>query len=265
MNSIIDDIFPSDILNWNWIYGVTAWSSVEYPPLGVIIYLLILFLLHRWMQTRPPIRSIVLDKLLVLHNLFLWVLSVGMCVGFLVGLILRLKVGDYDLLCDVAGNNSSGLLWWISYIFYLSKFYELFDTIFIILKKNPLIFLHVWHHATVIFVCWVGITSTTTFTWMGGFTNSFVHSFMYYYYAVRANGGTVWWKKYMTTLQLVQFMFNISVLIYWFYLYFSYQYNNQPTCSGSLPGVLFVTAINVSYFFLFRKFYQDTYTNKKAD
>lgn len=43
-----------------------------------------------------------------------------------------------------------------------------------------------------------------------GFLNSGVHVFMYAYYMLAAFGNWVrpylWWKKYLTTLQLVQFV-----------------------------------------------------------
>lgn len=42
-----------------------------------------------------------------------------------------------------------------------------------------------------------------------GFANTFVHIWMYLYYALAAVGPSVhkylWWKKYLTTLQMVSF------------------------------------------------------------
>lgn len=34
-----------------------------------------------------------------------------------------------------------------AYIFYLSKYYEFVDTFILVLRKKPVIFLHVYHHA----------------------------------------------------------------------------------------------------------------------
>jgi len=45
--------------------------------------------------------------------------------------------------------------------------------------------------------------------------NTLVHIFMYYYYAVRSLGYTVWWKEYLTQLQMFQFCFNTVALIIW--------------------------------------------------
>eukprot|EP00122_Pirum_gemmata_P011475 Pgem_evm2s10633 len=39
-------------------------------------------------------------------------------------------------------------------LFIFSKIPELFDTMFIVLRKRPLIFLHWYHHITVLAYCW---------------------------------------------------------------------------------------------------------------
>ena len=42
--------------------------------------------------------------------------------------------------------------WTVAFV--LSKPLELFDTVFIVLRKKPLIFLHWYHHVTVLLFCW---------------------------------------------------------------------------------------------------------------
>ena len=42
--------------------------------------------------------------------------------------------------------------WVVLFIF--SKIPELGDTVFIVLRKKPLIFLHWYHHVTVLLFCW---------------------------------------------------------------------------------------------------------------
>ncbi|MCO5560317.1 hypothetical protein L7F22_013929 [Adiantum nelumboides] len=53
--------------------------------------------------------------------------------------------------CFHPGTEASGPVFFWSYVFYLSKFYELLDTFIMILKRRPLTFLHVFHHAIVVF------------------------------------------------------------------------------------------------------------------
>jgi len=41
-----------------------------------------------------------------------------------------------------------------TWAFCFSKLPELIDTVFIVLRKQPLIFLHWYHHASVLIYCW---------------------------------------------------------------------------------------------------------------
>ena len=45
---------------------------------------------------------------------------------------------------------TAGPMQYCLYIFYTSKFYELLDTVLMVLKKKPLGFLHVYHHTIVL-------------------------------------------------------------------------------------------------------------------
>ncbi|PAA66344.1 hypothetical protein BOX15_Mlig003598g3 [Macrostomum lignano] len=99
-------------------------------------------------------------------------------------------------------------LWW----YYFSKCIEFMDTIFFVLrKKNHLIsFLHVYHHATMFPLWWIGVKWVAGGqTFVGAMINSFVHVVMYTYYGLCAVGESVqkylWWKRYLTRMQLIQF------------------------------------------------------------
>lgn len=110
---------------------------------------------------------------------------------------------------------------------------------FILRKKNSqLTFLHVYHHATMIFNWWAGVkyvaggqceympthqeqlaTHTApsracdteplflSIAFLIGLINSLVHVVMYLYYGLAALGPNMskylWWKRYLTSLQLV--------------------------------------------------------------
>ena len=100
----------------------------------------------------------------------------------------------------------------VCYVFYMSKFIELCDTLFFILRKknNQITFLHVFHHGIMPVSWWFGVKFVP-----GGFgtvhalLNSFIHFLMYFYYGLSACGPQyqkyLWWKKYMTKMQMVSF------------------------------------------------------------
>ena len=96
------------------------------------------------------------------------------------------------------------------FIHYLSKYFDYFDTLFIILRgkeKQQLSFLHVYHHST-IGVVWGFMlyrghgNGTAAF---GCFINSVVHLIMYIHYLYTSLGYNNPFKKYITRTQLLQF------------------------------------------------------------
>ena len=48
---------------------------------------------------------------------------------------------------------SGPVAFWI-FIYHLSKYYELVDTMLIVFKRKPLILLHVYHHLIMIWITW---------------------------------------------------------------------------------------------------------------
>ena len=98
----------------------------------------------------------------------------------------------------------------VCYLFFFSKFIELLDTLFFILKKNfrQITILHVLHHGIMPISWWFGIRFVA-----GGFgtfhalLNSFIHFLMYLYYGLAALGPAyqkyLFWKKSMTWMQMV--------------------------------------------------------------
>merc|ERR1712137_1414140 len=73
------------------------------------------------------------------------------------------------------------------FFFIYSKLFELIDTLFLVLNKRPVIFLHWFHHVTVLLYCWyswaVQASNGIHFATM----NYFVHSIMYFYYFLMLN------------------------------------------------------------------------------
>merc|ERR1712151_706239 len=94
------------------------------------------------------------------HNLILCVGSLVMAVGTLVEVVQRSSVEEPSvrwLFCESTTTQPSGPLWFWSYIYYLSKYYELLDTVLQLLAKGrppPHFFLHVYHHAVVLLMAW---------------------------------------------------------------------------------------------------------------
>ena len=92
-------------------------------------------------------------------------------------------------------------------MYYLSKWYELLDTVLELQRgaPPPSFGLHVYHHATVMFMSWLWLQERQSMQWIGLCFNTFVHVVMYTYYALSRSGYRVSWKTLVTGLQVVQF------------------------------------------------------------
>jgi len=71
-------------------------------------------------------------------------------------------------------------------LFIYSKVPELIDTVFIVLRKRPLIFLHWYHHVTVLLFCWSAYSTLAGSGLYFVAMNYSVHALMYGYYCLQA-------------------------------------------------------------------------------
>lgn len=84
-----------------------------------------------------------------------------------------------------------------------TKIIEWIDTFFIVINGRDLIFLHYYHHATIVPLFKYGmLTLTHSAQWLN-FINSFIHFFMYMYYSNPKFFKII--KIYITKLQIIQF------------------------------------------------------------
>lgn len=101
------------------------------------------------------------------------------------------------------------LTWW----YVLVRIADFIDTMFFLLRKkyNHISVLHVVHHTLVVFSGWLWMTfGCDGQVLLGICMNSLIHVIMYSYYAAAALGPWtqkyLWWKKYLTKLQIIQFL-----------------------------------------------------------
>lgn len=149
-------------------------------------------------------------------------------------------------------------LWW----YYISKLIEFNDTLFFVLRKknNQLTFLHVYHHSTMFGLWWIGVKWVPGGSALpGAMANSFVHVLMYAYYGLSALGPAVqrflWWKKYLTVIQLAQFISAMSMGI-----------NAIVTgCQFTRWMQYALVAYSFSFIVLFGDFYRRTYSKEEED
>jgi len=243
---------------YNKEYTYSPFHPIPYLPLGsIVVYLLIIGVLHRFMRNRKPFE---LTFLLGLHNLFLCLWSLLMFSGLIYRVFSVVRgFGVYAAYCGTTFREEDEKLVFWAQMFYLSKYYELLDTVFVVLRKKQLTFLHVWHHCAVVFVCWLAVRDEISMGWITVFDNTGVHVLMYYYYAIQSlERRDVWWKKYLTTIQIIQFCIDIVTSVPFLYLYV-----NKVKCAGSFESWLIANLTGFSFFLLFVNFYIQQYKSKK--
>ncbi|KAL5285294.1 hypothetical protein ACFFRR_007185 [Megaselia abdita] len=147
-----------------------------------------------------------------------------------------------------------------AWFYFFSKVIDLLDTIFFVLRKkqNQITFLHVYHHTITAFFSWGYLKFAPGEQGVVvGLLNSFVHIVMYFYYMVSAMGPEyqkyIWWKKYMTKIQLIQFVLILSYMIS----------ISAKNCEMSNGLTYFFVINTVIFLYLFLDFYRKTYNKSK--
>lgn len=241
--------------------GRTPLSTTPAVITALVTYLAVVLGGREIMRSREPMK---LTFLFQLHNILL---SLG-------SFVLLLLIGEeiipimYNrgLFHSICGYDAWTPKLEVYYMInYYIKYVELIDTVFLFLKKKPLAFLHVFHHSATALLCFTQLNGRTTVSWVPIQLNLTVHVFMYYYYFATAGGRKIWWKKYLTTMQIIQFVIDLFVIYFATYNYFASTYSSLPvmgTCSGSPTAAIFGCGLLTSYLFLFISFYKTTYRSR---
>jgi len=143
----------------------------------------------------------------------------------------------------------------------VSRFFDFFDTMFFVLRKkfSHVSFLHVFHHTVVPIGFWIGIKfAFFPVCCFIPYLNLVVHVIMYSYYGLSTFGPRVqkylWWKKYLTRLQILQFLIALVHSLQPLYL---------QQCTFPAIFVMGQTAGAVLFLWLFVSFYIKAYTMQR--
>ncbi|PYH90018.1 hypothetical protein BO71DRAFT_335403 [Aspergillus ellipticus CBS 707.79] len=135
---------------------------------------------------------------------------------------------DYRLAAGgIPDSSDVGRLWneglgYLGWIFYLSKFYEVLDTVIILAKGKKSSTLQTYHHAGAMMCMWAGIRYVAPPIWIFTQVNSGIHALMYTYYTLTALRFRIpnVIKRSLTTMQITQFIIGSAMAAS--YLFWSY-------------------------------------------
>lgn len=254
--------FTSEDMDYFDGYAWTRWTSEHWgiPLVAVSIYLVMIPLLRSHVAKSGKYNT---RTFALWWNVFLSVFSmVGLSACAPVMLSELWNNGTDFTICANAswyGHGWHGL--WVA-LFIYSKFFELIDTVLLLLASRSVILLHWWHHLTVLLYCWHAYsTRPGTGLWYATM-NYGVHSIMYAYFAATQHGKAAReavkpFAIYITLLQLTQMVVGIAVTVRAVVVQ-----SGGGECHVNKTNSILGLLMYLSYFLLFLKLFIDSYVVK---
>ena len=225
------------------------------PIVATTVYLLFCYFGMKVMKDIKPFK---LEKSLAIWNLFLCLYSAWGMVRMVPHTVWLMNIKTFEeTVCEPAhtlyGVGAAGLA---VQLFCLSKIPELVDTVFIVLRKKPLIFLHWYHHVTVLLFCWNSYVTESSAGHYFASMNLTVHAVMYFYYFMQAMKSVpkwfpVWIITIMQISQMIGGTFLVCAGIY-YHIYGGVKYP-AGQCN-EISNLVMGGVIYASYLYLFVAF-----------
>ncbi|NXO17810.1 ELOV6 protein, partial [Oriolus oriolus] len=216
------------------------------------IYLILVFGIQHFMKERRPFS---LRAPLTLWSFSLTLFSfIAACRVWKQMAFLLLTKGFKQSVCSPSFYFHPVSKLWI-YLFVLSKFVELGDTLFIVLRKKKLTFVHWYHHFTSFILTWYSYKELVIGLGWNAALNLSIHCLTYSYYTVTATGTRVPTSIAMliTTSQMVQMLAFLIMNIcgvFW---------RDDKLCQFNWTMFFISTCLYITLLALFSNFFRKTY------
>nr|XP_034343410.1 elongation of very long chain fatty acids protein 3 isoform X2 [Arvicanthis niloticus] len=223
----------------------------------VLVYLSLIVVGQTFMKTR---KGFSLQGPLILWSFCLAIFSIlGAWRTWKFMVTVMFTAGLKQTVCFAIYIDDTIIKFW-SWVFLLSKVVELGDTAFIILRKRPLIFVHWYHHSTVLLFTSFGYKNKVP---SGGWfmtMNLGVHSVMYTYYTLKAakvkHPNIL--PMVITSLQILQMVLGTIFGI------LNYIWRQEKGCHTTTEHFFWSFMLYGTYFILFAHFFHRAYLRPKG-
>uniref|UniRef100_A0A914UXE6 Elongation of very long chain fatty acids protein n=1 Tax=Plectus sambesii TaxID=2011161 RepID=A0A914UXE6_9BILA len=165
--------------------------------------------------------------------------------------------GLTDSYCKINRSYTDNRAGYWTFLWVVSKIPELVDTIFIVLRKKPLMFMHWFHHVLTGYFAFISYSADNAYMIWIVYLNYTVHAFMYSYYFLRSLRIRVppQVARMITASQIVQFLITHVVMIHLAYITLV----QGRQCDVTLKSYLVGAFMELAYLFLFSRFYYISY------
>uniref|UniRef100_A0A0N5AXM5 Elongation of very long chain fatty acids protein n=1 Tax=Syphacia muris TaxID=451379 RepID=A0A0N5AXM5_9BILA len=219
-----------------------------------VAYLLIVFGGQWAMKHRQPFE---LRILLAFWNAFLAISSIFEVSQTLPELYNIIQTHGFTASYCKLNNYENGTIGFATFVFVFSKIPELFDTVFLVLRKRQVVFLHWFHHLLTLLYSFWSLAFFAAFNRWAIAMNCFIHSTLYSYYFLRSLKihvpGLI--AKTITALQILQFIADLAILA----ASYNLVYINKVQCDFDVDVFKIGTIMNSFYLILFINFFLKSY------
>uniref|UniRef100_A0A3Q2UK41 Elongation of very long chain fatty acids protein n=1 Tax=Fundulus heteroclitus TaxID=8078 RepID=A0A3Q2UK41_FUNHE len=224
------------------------WLLMSSPiPQTIIILAYIYFVTSLGPRLMENRKGFDLRGVLIVYNFSVVALSVYMCYEF----VMSGWGTGYSFRCDLVDYSDSPQAMRMAatcWLYYFSKFIEMLDTVSDVSSCLPSL-----HHALHLVCLHRGLGT------FHALLNCVVHVIMYTYYGLTAMGPNyqkyLWWKKYLTTIQLIQFVMVTTHISQYFFI---------EDCPYQFPIFIYIIGLyGLIFLLLFLNFWYHAYTKGK--
>lgn len=165
------------------------------------------------------------------------------------------KVGLRQAICDTAPVYDRATGPWL-YWFIISKAYLLLDTLFLVLRKRQLNFLHIYHHFTVVIFCWHSYGFVCANGRLFAAANACSLSLKYTLSTLKAL--RIYVPRWLEIFELIVSLFQMGLAIVINILAYNYLNSGRP-CSASYSNIYFAFLIYFTYTILIANYFYKVY------
>lgn len=197
--------------HWDHNAFGSSWTFLAFSILSYLILIQILKLLLIFRRQPLP-----LGPVPALYNLILLLGSLIMFVGCWQSAAVEIEetrwlwrrsktVWEW-ILCLPMGTRPAGRVFFWSYVFYITKYYEFLGTFIHILKKRSPTVGHVFRHIMVVIMCFLWLQFSQSLQILTLLSNTGLYVVMYLYFFLCSVGLAPRWKNVVRHCQIAQFV-----------------------------------------------------------